>query len=112
MISSEFWKIAIVFYGAALVLLIVSSLVVSVMLNWILKEPLGKHLLSGIWITTIGFVIVKATSVLFPGKLSWINDHPQNVRTIIWDNGFLIATLIAFAVLIAWRLIIRKRGKS
>jgi hypothetical protein len=81
------------------------------LLNWILKTPLGRHLVSTSILAALVYFIADAILLYTLPPLRWVNEIPQDTRTWLWDHLRTLDIMVTLLCITLWQVIVRiKRG--
>jgi hypothetical protein len=81
------------------------------LLNWILKTPLGRHLVSTGILAALVYFIADAILLYTLPPLRWVNEIPQDTRTWLWDHLRTLDIIVTLLCITLWQVLVRiKRG--
>ena len=92
------WPIPVFFFVILTAISFGVGIGLGVLINFILKVPYRNYLVSSGLVMMGGFLLTLAVLVFLPGTLSWVNEAPQNLRTVLWDYSILIAVCAGLVV--------------
>lgn len=104
--STEFLILITVIF---LVLVFIFSVVFALFLNWMFRAPLKGYLVSSGVIAVVSYVVTTVILLYVLPPLHWINDQPQDLRTALWDNLGILASVSSLICFAAWQIVVRVR---
>ena len=89
----------------------VLGVVFALLLNWLLKTPTKRYLVSRGIIAVVSYSITTVILLKVLPPLRWVNEQPQDLRTTLWGHLGILAGAVALICLAGWQFALRLRRK-